>query len=145
MKTLRGLSIAAGLLAVALFSLAVGVTEVRAGTLSFLVTDVSFDGPRLGKTGPFNAEGEVENFGAGTFQCWGWVFEDGLTTNVSQVYNIDDRGTIMTQGGPEGFPLAVVGGTGDFVNVRGEALQEFIDDTSFIITFDLTGAGGPSF
>ena len=141
------LSIAAGVFAVALFTLTVGVTQVQAGAeliLSVDVDEASFVGPGAGTQGPSNIEGDVEGGGPGTYQCWGWMYEDG-TTNVSQVYNIEDRGAIMTQGGPEGFPLAIVGGTGDFINVRGEALQEFIDDTSFIITFDLTGAGGPSF
>ncbi len=139
MKTLRGLSIAAGLLAVALTSLAVGVTKVQAGTfiLEVDVDGATFDAP-AGVPGPFNVEGTVE--GGGTFQCWGWVFEDGETTNVSQVYNIEGRGAIMTQGGPEGFPLAVVGGTGDFRNVRGEAVQVFTGDGfNFIITFNLKG------
>ena len=130
--------------AIALFSLAVGVTEVQAGGELILTVDVdeaSFDAP-LGFPGPFNVEGNVDGGGAGTFQCWGWVFEDGLTTNVSQVFNIAGRGAIMTQGGPEGFPLAVVGGTGDFSNVRGEALQIFTGPgDNFNLVLNLTGAG----
>ncbi len=46
MKTLRGLSIAAGLLAVALTSLAVGVTEVQAEPLK--LTDAQMDGVTAG-------------------------------------------------------------------------------------------------
>ncbi|MEE8167041.1 MAG: hypothetical protein V3T64_15855, partial [Myxococcota bacterium] len=49
---------------------------------------------------------------------------DGATTSVSQVYTIAGRGSIMTQG-QEGSLLAVVGGTGDFDNARGEGLQTF--------------------
>ncbi len=129
--------------AIALFSLAVGVTQVQAGAELILVVHVdeaSFVGPALGTQGPFNVEGTVDGGEPGTFQCWGWVFEDGLTTNVSQVYNIAGRGAIMTQGGPEGFPLAVVGGTGEFRNVRGEALQEFTGDFDFDLVLNLTGA-----
>ncbi len=48
----------------------------------------------------------------------------------------------MTQG-REGDFLAVVGGTGDFRNVRGEALQTFTGPGfDFTIEFNLTGARG---
>ena len=144
MKAARRLCIAAGLLAVALSSLAVGVTEVQAGAELILMVNVdegSFVGPALGAQGAFNVEGDTGS-GAKSFQCWGWIFEDGLTTNVSQVYNIAGRGAIMTQGQEDGF-LAVVGGTGDFSNVRGEGNQVFTGTGfDFTITFNLTGAGG---
>ena len=137
------LSVVLTLGAIALFSLTVGVTEVQAGGELILTVDVdeaSFDAP-LGFPGPFNVEGNVDGGGAGTFQCWGWVFEDGLTTNVSQVFNIAGRGAIMTQGQEGGF-LAVVGGTDDFRNVRGEGNQVFTGNGfDFTITFNLTGAG----
>ena len=139
------LSVVLSLGAIALFSLAVGVTEVRAGSELILTVELDLDTfiTPAGVPGPFNVEGDVDDTGAGTFQCWGWVFEDGLTTNVSQTYNIAGRGAIMTQGGPEGTPLAVVGGTGDFSNVRGEALQVFSGvGFDFTITFNLTGARG---
>ncbi len=126
--------------AIALFSLAVGVTEVRAGELILTVDvdEASFVGPRRG-AGAFNVEGDTGE-GPGTFQCWGWQFADG-NTNVSQVYNIDG-GAIMTQG-QEGDFLTVVGGTGDFTNVRGEALQTFTGPGfDFTVVFNLTGAGG---
>ncbi len=142
MNSARRLSIAAGLLALA--SLAVGVTEAQAGSNLVLMVDVdeaSFVGPPLGQQGAFNIEGDTGS-GPRTFQCWGWVFEDGLTTNVSQIYNIEGRGAIMTQG-REGDFLAVVGGTGDFRNVRGEALQTFTGPGfDFTIEFNLTGARG---
>ena len=142
MKAARRLSMAAGLLAVVLFSLAVGVTEVQAGGKLILTVDVD-EGSFVvaaGPPGPFNVEGDVDGGGAGTFQCWGWIFTNG-DTNVSQVYIIAGRGSIMTQG-LEGLPLAVVGGTGDFRNVRGEALQEFTGDGfNFNLVLNLTGAG----
>ena len=83
--------------AIALFSLAVAVTEVQAGTkLSLSVVTHSFDGPGFGAAGPFNIEGDVfvegEEDSVGTFQCWGWIkFVAGelVFSNVSQVYNID--------------------------------------------------------
>ncbi len=143
MKAARRLSIAAGLLAVILFSLAVGVTEAQAGGELILNVDVdeaSFVGPAVGTAGAFNVEGDTGS-GAQTFQCWGWIFVDGVTTNVSQVFNIAGRGAIMTQGQEGGF-LAVVGGTGDFRNVRGEGNQVFTGNGfDFTITFNLTGAG----
>ena len=145
MKAARRLSIAAGLLAAVLTSLAIGVTEVRAGSSLSLTVDVdeaSFVGPALGVQGAFNVEGDTGS-GPKTFQCWGWIFEDGATTNVSQVYNIAGRGAIMIQGQEGGF-LAVVGGTDDFRNVRGEALQTFTGNGfDFTMEFNLTGAGGP--
>ena len=122
--------------------IAFGVTEVQAGVSVLVdVDEASFDGPRRG-AGPFNVEGDT-GAGAGSFQCWGWVLADG-STNVSQLYNIVGRGAIMTQG-REGDFLAVVGGTGDFVNARGEGVQVFTDNGfNFDIEFDLTGAGGGS-
>ena len=98
------------------------------------VDEASFLGPDEGEAGAFNVVGDTGS-GAGTFQCWGWIFADG-TANVSQVYNIPG-GTIMTQG-QEGLPLAVVGGTGEFNDVEGEALQTFTGfGFDFNIEFDL--------
>ena len=82
----------------------------------------------------FNIEGTFA--GGGTFRCWGWINPAGFGS-VSQVYNIPGRGAIMTQG-IEGGLLAVTGGTGDFRNVRGEALQTFTGPGfDFTIEFDL--------
>ena len=144
------LSVVLTLGAIALFSLAVGVTQVQAGTPLILTVNVdegSFDAPAI--PGPFNVEGTVfvGEDPVGTFQCWGWVFAD-FSTNVSQVYNIDDS-AIMTQG-LEGGLLAVVGGTGDFRNVRGEGNQDFnnpfgenpAESFDFTLTLNLTGGGG---
>ncbi len=109
-------------------------------TLFVDVDEASFVGPALGVQGPFNVEGNTGS-GAQTFQCWGWIFEDGVTTNVSQVYNIAGRGAIMTQG-QEGGLLAVVGGTDDFSNVRGEGFQDIHGPGfDFTIEFDIRGAG----
>ncbi len=118
--------------------LAAAFSEVDDGKL-VLHVDVdegSFVGPGPGVQGPFNVQGDTGS-GPKTFQCWGWIFEDGATTNVSQVYNIAGRGAIMIQG-QEGVPLAVVGGTGDFRNVRGQGAQVFTGSGfDFTITFDL--------
>ena len=111
------------------------VAEAEQLTLHVNVDEASFVGPALGVAGPFNVEGDTGS-GPGTFQCWGWIFADGVTANVSQVYNIPG-GAIMTQG-QEGLPLAVVGGTGEFNDVEGEALQTFTGiGFDFDIEFDL--------
>ena len=135
------LNVVLALWAMTLFSLAVGVTEVQAEELILAVDvdEASFVGPRNG-AGAFNVEGDTGS-GPQTFQCWGWIFADGLTTNVSQSFNVEDRGAIMTQG-PEGGLLAIVGGTGDFKNARGEARQEFTGvGFDFTMTFKFGGLG----
>jgi len=114
----------------------------QAGTLNLFVDvdETSFDTP-AGIPGPFNVEGDIEGTGAGTYQCWGWFF-GGAPANVSQVYYIEGRGTITVQG-QEGLLMSVVGGTGDFLNVRGEAIQVFNNDGfNFNIEFTLRGARG---
>ena len=129
------------LAAIAALSLAVGVTEVQAGTTLVLNVDVdeaSFQNNHF--PGAFNIVGDTGS-GEGTFQCWGWINADE-SANVSQSFNVEDRGAIMTQG-PEGGLLAIVGGTGDFKNARGEARQVFNDDGTFdfTMTFRFTGQG----
>ena len=120
------------LAAIAALSLAVGVTEVQAETRLVLNVDVdekSFQSNHF--PGAFNIVGDTGS-GEGTFQCWGWINADE-SANVSQSFNIENRGAIMTQG-PEGGLLAIVGGTGDFKNARGEARQVFNDDGTFDFT-----------
>ncbi len=82
--------------------------------------------------GPFTVEGDTGS-GPGTFQCWGWLLPAGSPGNVSQVYKTAG-GSIMTQG-QEGTLLAIVGGTGDFSEAQGEALQVFGVGVNFTITF----------
>jgi hypothetical protein len=129
----------ASLAAIAVLSFAVPVTQAaNTLTLSVDVDEGSFE--NTGFPGAFNVEGAIDGGPAGGFQCWGWIFVDEATTNVSQVYNIAGRGAIMTQG-QEGGLLAVVGGTGDFRNVSGEGLQVFTGPGfDFTIEFDLRGA-----
>ena len=110
-----------------------GVAEAHGPTLTVDVDEASFLGPAPTEVGPFTVEGNTGS-GAGTFQCWGWINDDEFeTANVSQSFNVEDRGLIMTQG-PEGGLLAIVGGTGDFKNARGEARQVFNDDGTFDFT-----------
>ena len=111
-------------------------------TLTVDVIEGSFEATSISGPVAFNVVGTFE--GGGTFRCWGWIDKDGIGS-VSQVYNIPGRGAIMTQG-IEGDFLAVTGGTGDFRNVRGEALQVFINFPAvfdFTIEFDLKGAKKP--
>ena len=117
-----------------------GVAQAETLNLFVDVDETSFDTP-AGIPGPFNVEGDIEGTGAGTYQCWGWFFGDA-PANVSQVYYIEGRGTITVQG-QEGLLMSVVGGTGDFLNVRGEAIQVFNNDGfNFNIEFTLRGARG---
>ncbi len=116
----------------------------QAGTLNLFVDvdETSFDfAPAVVLGGiSFNVVGTFE--GGGTFRCWGWIDKNGIGS-VSQVYNIPGRGAIMTQG-IEGGLLAVTGGTDDFRNVRGDALQVFTGTGfDFTIEFDLKGAKKP--
>ncbi len=138
------LAVMASLAAIVALSLAIGVTGASAGggggklTLPVNVDEASFVGPGLGVQGPFHVEGAIDGEDR-AFQCWGWILEDGATTSVSQVYNIAGRGSIMTLG-QEGSLLAVVGGTGDFSNARGQALQVFTGvDLDFTLELSLSG------
>ncbi len=93
----------------------------------------------------------------GTFLCWGWQSDPSnvdarpQVSVVSQEFNIFDRGKIQTQGveafGPDSA-RAVVGGTGDFRNVRGEVtgvdltIPPSTGTGEFVATFKLKGAKG---
>jgi len=140
-KHLSLLGVVASLAAIAALSFAVPVTQAHDTLFLVIAVDEnSFVGPAGNVAGAFNVEGAIVGGPVGGFQCWGWIFADGATTNVSQVYNIAGRGAIMTQG-QEGGLLAVVGGTGDFRNVSGEGLQVFTGPGfDFTIEFDLRGA-----
>ncbi len=80
----------------------------------------------------------------GKFHCWGWLIgPNQLVGPVSQEYHLFDRGKIQVQGIEDDGPRAVVGGTGEFRNVRGEVtgfdFSEFGDTGEFIATFKLIG------
>ena len=81
----------------------------------------------------------------GKFHCWGWLIGAGGQV-VSQEYDLFDRGKIQLQGVEDGGPRAVVGGTGEFRNVRGEAtgfdFSNFVGPGEFMATFKLIGAKG---
>ena len=81
----------------------------------------------------------------GKFHCWGWLIgPDQAAGPVSQEYILFDRGKIQVQGFEDEGPRAVVGGTGHFRNVRGQAtgfdLSEFMATGEFSGTFKLIGA-----
>ena len=85
----------------------------------------------------------------GTFHCWGWLFDAAdpeSSAVVSQEFQLDGRGKIQVQGVEDGGPRAVVGGTGEFKNVRGEAtgfdFSNFVGPGEFSATFKLIGAKG---
>ncbi len=87
MRAARLLSFASCLLAVTLFSLAIGVTEAQAGkkfTLDVNAPAAGFVLIGLGAEGSPPGAFQIEGtFDGGTFQCWGWVLADGVTTLVS--------------------------------------------------------------
>ena len=116
-----------------------GGAEAGKQTLTVDVDEESFDFVESPSGAvSFNVVGTIA--GGGTFRCWGWIDAAGIGS-VSQVFNIPGRGAIMTQG-IEGGLLAVTGGTGDFSNLRGDALQVFTGSGfDFTIEFDLKGAG----
>ncbi len=78
----------------------------------------------------------------GKFHCWGWLIPGGAV--VSQEYDLEGRGKIQLQGVEDGGPRAVVGGTGDFRNVRGEATGVVFNvaGDEFLVSFKLKGAKG---
>ncbi len=100
-----------------------------------------------GDTGPFHVRGDlVENddgTGAvvGKFQCWGVIHDGGAV--VTQEYELDGQGKIVTAGVEDNEPRPITGGTGDFSNVRGEMstdLTLFPDPNNFFTAiFSLIG------
>ena len=112
-------------------------------------TDSEFSPDTLNANGDANfyIDGEIVDPDThehmGFFRCWGQVrFEDeGFAfTVVSQEYRIDGRGAIQVQGLELGAEsIAVIGGTGDFRNARGEGV--FGDfELGFSMEFHLIGA-----
>ena len=75
----------------------------------------------------------------GAFQCWGWFFTASRRM-VTQEYNIGNRGTILLAGEEIENTLALVGGTGDFSNARGQVEFEFVPE-GILVHFSLIGAG----
>ncbi len=78
----------------------------------------------------------------GKFHCWGWLIgPEQAVGPVSQEYHLFDRGKIQVQGFEDDGPRAVVGGTGDFRGVRGQAtgfdFSQFGATGEFIATFEL--------
>ena len=74
----------------------------------------------------------------GKFHCWGWlVGPDQALALVSQEFHLFDRGKIQVQGVEDGGPRAIVGGTGDFTNVRGEFTG--FDLSAFMTSGEFTG------
>ncbi len=130
-------------------SLTVGVAEAKTLKLEIDADESSFDiiPSPMGQLA-FHIKGTIVGDATGTFRCWGWIL-DGNFTNVNQIYSIDGRGAIMTQGvefGPTNN-IAVTGGTGDFSNVRGEGFfgdpanpSPPVGSFDFSIEFDLRGA-----
>ncbi len=56
----------------------------------------------------------------GNFHCWGFFINGGAGAIVIQEYELFGEGKIQVQGIEDEGPRAVIGGTGKFLNVRGE-------------------------
>ena len=102
------------------------------------------DSPTAGQ-GPFYIPGTI--FAAGTgdvigeFHCWGWFIQGGVLAVVSQEYDLFDRGKIQVQGVEDDGPRAIVGGTGEFRNVRGEITGADLSGFPFFtVAIKLTGS-----
>jgi hypothetical protein len=134
-----------------------GVAQAKGGKSIVLdvdtdgFADLDFTGSDGGATGAFYVSGEILAPGTsdhlGGFHCWGWIRPDN-TGVVNQEFAIDGRGKILIAGVESDAPRAVTGGTGDFVNARGEGLPDvvifdFANSGKFRIAFSLTGASGP--
>ena len=95
-----------------------------------------------GGGGPFYIGGTLFDLDTGAvlgdFQCWGWFFTADRRM-VTQEYNLGDRGTIIVAGEELLNPLAILGGTGDFKNARGQMDVEFTAE-DLLVHFDLIGA-----
>ncbi len=74
----------------------------------------------------------------GAFQCWGWFFTASRRM-VTQEYNLGDRGTIILAGEEIENTLALVGGTGDFRNARGQVEFESVAE-GVLVHFTLIGS-----
>lgn len=142
---------AATLVAVVLGVMLLG-NPSQAEAKKLLVLHVEIDGGTFDQLtslhgGPFYVGGDIVDSpgGAkiGAFHCWGFFFDDGNLAVVSQEYELFNRGKIQVQGVENSGPRAVTGGTGDFVNVRGEAVSVDLSDLAtghFTASFSLLGA-----
>ena len=106
-------------------------------TFSMVEDEMTGNGPFY-VSGPIFAPGTTTVIGK--FLCWGYFGEAGAVVVVSQEFDLFERGKIQTQGVEDGGPRAVVGGTGDFANVRGQATRVDFDNGNFTIRFSLTGS-----
>ena len=108
-----------------------------------------------------NGDPEFPDLVMGTWICRGWHINDGGHTErgpwvvTTQIYDFGETAgnkTIVTDGfeGPEYDTVitrAIVGGTGQYSNVRGVQTQELLGWNGSIgvglsVSFDLIGAGG---
>ena len=98
--------------------------------------------------GPFYVPGDIvvpdTTDKIGDFHCWGFFYNEGASGVVCQEYNLTGRGKIQVQGVEDDGPRAVTGGTGQFLNVRGEMTGSNISSAfpNFTVTFRFIGARG---
>ena len=140
------------------------VANAQAGQQTRVKVDVDFDTFDSVSADPgraFYVEGDIcadldestdacDGDAIGIFRCWGWQTQPGTPSNVSvvsQEFLFFGQGKIQAQG-VERFgddsARAIVGGTGNFSQVRGEITGVDLifpppGDTMFIATFRITG------
>ena len=137
-------------LVVALLNPALAGKPDRDVTLEVEITDIGgtepFDIVLSTFGGPFYIGGTLVDPDTGDpiglFHCWGFFFAGGTEGMVTQEFDLFDRGKIILagrEGPPGGSPRAIVGGTGDFKNVRGQAT--FGGNLALLhVNFELMGA-----
>jgi hypothetical protein len=96
------------------------------------------------RTADVNAQGAPTGNPVGTYRLTGWVYSGGAVPFLVGIGSFDFAGrgkiTATGMGGPVGS-LAVVGGTGEFMQVGGEARTAFVVQNNVgavVIEFDLT-------
>lgn len=113
--------------------------------VNVLVDFSTFDLVPSDNGGPFYVGGTILDPGTGEeiglFHCWGFFFQGGDLGVVTQEFDFTGRGKIILAGIEDEGPRAIVGGTGDFKEVRGEATGiDFSGLPLFTVTFNLLEA-----
>ena len=90
--------------------------------------------------GPFYVGGNIFDPGTGEqiglFHCWGWILKDETLALVTQEYDLEGKGKIIVGGVEDSGPRPILGGSGRYKFVRGEATE--VDFANFPPEFSIT-------